>query len=74
MAEEKYLNLVLLNRKSIEALYKHQLFLAKIGKLDQAYELCKIINLKENQFMFRFALALFMVQRRRTKEVLKMLA
>ena len=73
MAEQNYLNLVLLNGKSIDALYKHQVFLAKIGKLDQAYQVCKIINLKENQFSFRFALALFMVQRRRTNEVLKML-
>lgn len=65
---------MLLHNHSISSLEKYANFLIKNQKFDQAYEIYKKINQRSEEFSHRFVLCLFMVQRRRSKEVLKILS
>ena len=64
---------MLLHNQSIESLENYANFLLKNKQFDVAYEIYKKICQKSNSFNLRFNLCLFMVQRKRTKEVLKIL-
>lgn len=67
------MNLVLLNKQSPSSLEKYAQFLIKNKKFDMAYEIYKKINKNSEDFNHRFILCLFMVQRKRLKEVLQTL-
>jgi tetratricopeptide (TPR) repeat protein len=72
-AEEKYLNLVLINKESTTSLETYARFCLRHHKYDQAFALYSRINASAHEFKYRLILALFRIHRGREKEAAKVL-
>ena len=73
-AEEKYLNLVLINNQSVSSLENYAKFCLRHRKYDQAFAFYSRINTVSSEFRHRLILALFRIHRGRDKEAAKLLS